>query len=41
MARAYKQLLEKYPLTTKCTTSGALFSLGDVLTQVCTSYLTQ
>ena len=31
--RWYNALLEKYPLPTKATTSGILFSVGDALTQ--------
>jgi hypothetical protein len=33
MARIYNQFLERYPIPTKCLTSGALFSIGDALTQ--------
>lgn len=33
----YSRLLANYPLTTKCVTSGFMFSLGDALTQKCTS----
>ncbi len=35
MLRVYNSLLEKYPIATKCFTSGFLFSLGDVFTQLC------
>lgn len=41
MARVYNQLLEKYPLTTKATTSGTLFSIGDFFTQLSTPSFTQ
>jgi protein Mpv17 len=36
MLRLYNSLLEKHPMTTKCLTSGFLFSLGDIFTQMCT-----
>lgn len=29
----YSRLLANYPLTTKCITSGFMFSLGDAITQ--------
>lgn len=35
MIRFYSGLLDKYPLITKCITSGFMFSLGDWLTQTC------
>lgn len=41
MAKVYNQLLERYPLITKTTTSGALFSIGDFFTQLSTSTLIQ
>lgn len=34
----YSRLLASYPVTTKCITSGFMFSLGDVLTQKCKVY---
>jgi hypothetical protein len=33
MAKVYNQLIERYPIATKASTSGVLFSLGDALTQ--------
>lgn len=39
MFSLYSRFLDKFPILTKCVTSGVLFSLGDVVTQKCIIYL--